>query len=190
MLIWLPSWIRVEGIHLHSHTSHNLSQCEKNSSHILPEKSNDTGNLLTIYWQFIFWKLFSKKEFFRKENSFMEKISLKTAFLTRFQEFKISEISMKNWIEWLLEYKKFEKKHGMQTYCKIFLLPFTCESQSSRLEKPDWQRIVFTLWQEFRSQWQGQIQMNTLNIAITYKAWTRKVAGNSLESLAWTKWKC
>ena len=30
--------------------------------------------------------------------------------------------------------------------------------------KPDDKRNVFTLWQEFRSQYWGQIQMNTLNV--------------------------
>ena len=51
----------------------------------------------------------------------------------------------------------------MPTYYKKVLLPFTCESQSG-LEKSERKRNLFTLWQEFHSQCQGQIQMNTLNI--------------------------
>jgi len=87
-----------------------FSQCEKNSSHSLHKKSDDTRNHLTINSHFGCFCL-RKKEFFSKENSSMEKI-------------KISEISMRNWIGWnSTKILKFWEKIWRQTYCKIFFCP-------------------------------------------------------------------
>ena len=58
-----------------------------------------------------------------------------------------------------LKCPQFEKKFERKRTANFLLLPFTCESQSGP-EKPDGKKYDFTLWQEFCSQCQGQIQMN------------------------------
>ena len=67
----------------------------------------------------------------------------------------IFEMKIKNWIEWSTKMSKIWRKIWTRTYCKLLLLPFTCESQSGP-EKPDDKRNIFTLWQEFRSQYWGK----------------------------------
>ena len=69
--------------------------------------------------------------------------------------FSLVEMRIKNWIEWTPQMSKIWEKIQTRTYCKFLLLPFKCESQSGP-EKPDDKRNIFTLWQEFLSQYWGK----------------------------------
>jgi len=87
------------------------------------------------------------------------------SILVRFKKIYISEMRIKNWIEWTTKMSKVREKIWTRTYCKCLLLPFTFESQSGP-EKPDYKRNIFTLWQEFLSQYWGKYRWIPLRIFI------------------------
>ena len=81
----------------------------------------------------------------------------------------------KSWNEWITIMSKFEKKFWTRMYCKFLLLPFTCESQSGT-EKPDDKRNIFTMWQEFLTQYWGKYRwILLLNIYHWDKNYWRKL---------------
>ena len=99
--------------------------------------------------------------------------------MVRFQKICIFEMRIKNLIEWTTKMSKIWEKNLNANYCKFLLLPFKCESEFGP-EKPDDKRNIFTLWQEFSSQYWGQIQMNTLNKAQILKKQLCKLCGKEV----------
>jgi len=117
--------------------------------------SDDIGILFTIPSHF--GKYFSrKKEFFRKENSSLEKTSWKRQFWSDFKKIYIFEMRMKNWIEWTNKISKIWEKIWTRTYFKflhiVSRLWEDCEWQSRGKSKWSWKTshnvsgIQLTMW--------------------------------------------
>ena len=62
---------------------------------------------------------------------------------------------IKNWIEWIPQMSKIWEKIRTRTYCKFLFFPFKLWV-TIWAGKPDDKRNIFTLWQEFRSQYIGK----------------------------------